>query len=53
MKKALLKRTADSLETLAIAAFVMGLFHEKAFGIGIGIFCLVMSYVFTAWEAKK
>ena len=53
MKKAFLKRTADALEKLAIAAFVMGLFHDKVLGISIGIFCIVMSYVFTAWEAKK
>jgi hypothetical protein len=53
MKKAFLIRTADALENMAIAGAVMGLFPDKALGIGIGVFCLGMSYVFTAWEAKK
>ena len=53
MKKAILKRTADALEKLAIAAFVMGLFNEKAYGIIVGVVCLVASYTFTAWEARK
>ena len=33
MKKAILKRTADALEKLAIAALVMGLFQDKDLGI--------------------
>ena len=53
MKKAVLKRTADALEKLAIAAFVMGLFNDKAYGIVIGAACLAASYMFTAWEARK
>jgi len=53
MKKAILKRTADAHEKLAIAAFVMGLFNDKAYGIVIGTACLALSYMFTIWEARK
>jgi hypothetical protein len=53
MKKAFLKRTADALEKMAIASAVMALFHDKAFGIVIGAACIIVSYIFTAWEAKK
>ena len=53
MKKAILKRTADALEKLAIAAFVMALFDSKAYGIIIGAVCLTASYIFTAWEARQ
>jgi hypothetical protein len=53
MKKAILKRTADALEKMAIASLVMGLFHDKALGIGLGALFLAGSYAFTGWEAKK
>ncbi|MDR2727224.1 MAG: hypothetical protein LBC10_04445 [Deltaproteobacteria bacterium] len=53
MKKAILKRTADALEKLAIAGMIMGLFHDRGLGIALGIVCIAASYVFTLWEAKK
>ena len=53
MKKAILKRTADALEKLAIAALVIGLFQAKALGIVVGAACIALSYAFTIWEARK
>ena len=53
MKKAILKRTPDALEKMAIASMVMGLFHDKVLGIALGITCFAASYLFTIWEARK
>ncbi len=53
MKKAILKRTADVLEKLAVGSMLVGLFQGKSVGIGIGLIFLVMSYIFTALEAKS
>lgn len=53
MKKAILKRTADALEKLAVGSMLVGLFQGKSVGIGIGVIFLVLSYIFTALEAKS
>ncbi|MDR2160807.1 MAG: hypothetical protein LBO77_01515 [Desulfovibrio sp.] len=53
MKKAILKRTADALEKLAIAAMAVGLFKDKVFGILAGLAFLGASYAFIVWEARK
>lgn len=53
MKKAILKRTADALEKLAIAGIAIALFQNKPSGIWIALGFLAVSYVFTAWEAKS
>ena len=52
MKKAILKRTADALEKLAIGSMLVGLFQAKQVGIWLGLGCMVFSYVLTVWEAK-
>jgi hypothetical protein len=52
MKKALLKRTADALEKSVIGSMLVGLFQKAPTGIFIGVVCMGMSYVLTAWEAK-
>ena len=52
MKKAILKRTADAMEKLAIGSMLVGLFQGQRIGIMIGLTFLGMSYLFTAWEAK-
>jgi hypothetical protein len=53
MKKAILKRTADALEKLAIGSLLVGLFRENEAGIFVGIGCLAASYIVTMWEAKS
>ena len=52
MKKAILKRTADALEKMAIASAVMALYHSSQVGIAIATGCIVMSYFFTVLEAR-
>jgi hypothetical protein len=52
MKKAVLKRTGDALEKIAIGSLLVGLFQQQQAGILIGIGCFVASYVFTVWESK-
>jgi hypothetical protein len=53
MKKAILKRTADALEKMAIASAVMGLFDDKQIGIVIAAGCISASYIFTYWRPKN
>lgn len=53
MRKALLKRTADCFEKLAIGSMLVGLFQGKAVGIFIGLGCMAASYGFTIWEARR
>lgn len=53
MKKAILKRTADMLEKIGIGSMLVGLFQGQQTGLVIGAVCMVASYLFTAWEAKK
>ena len=53
MKKAILKRTADALEKLAIGSMLVGLFQGRQIGLLIGAGCFIASYIFTAWEAQK
>ena len=54
IKKAILKRTADVLEKIAVAGMVVGLFQGKALGIvAVGLGFLAVSYLFTIWEAKQ
>ncbi len=52
MKKAVLKRTADAMEKLAIGSMLVGLFQEQQAGIWIGLGCMALSYILTMWEAK-
>lgn len=53
MKKAILKRTADALEKLAVGSMLVGLFQNKAAGILIGLGCMATSYMLTIWESKS
>ena len=53
MKKAILKRTADVLENIAIAGIALGMFQDNTEGVWLAGVFLALSYVFTAWEAKK
>ena len=53
MKKAILKRTADAMEKLAIGSMLVGLFQGQQAGIWIGLGFLAASYILTAWEAKS
>ena len=53
MKKAILKRTADILEKLAVGSMLVGLFQGRLAGIFIGMLCTAMSYGFTTWEARQ
>ncbi len=53
MKKAILKRTADVLEKISIAGIALGMFQDKTEGVWLAGVFLALSYVFTAWEAKK
>jgi hypothetical protein len=54
MKKAILKRTADILEKLAVAGVAVGLFQGRpAEVIVVGLGFLAASYFFTVLEAKK
>jgi hypothetical protein len=53
VKKAILKRTADALEKIAIGSILVGLFQGQQIGVIIGVGCIVVSYFFTAWEAKS
>lgn len=53
MKKAILKRTADVLEKIAIAGIALGMFQDKTDGVWLAGVFLAASYVFTVWEAKK
>ncbi|WP_022655017.1 hypothetical protein [uncultured Desulfovibrio sp.] len=53
MKKAILKRTADVLEKIAIAGIALGMFQNKTDGIWLAGAFLAASYIFTVWEAKK
>ena len=52
MKKAILKRSADALEKLAIGGMLIGLFQGQPIGIFIGLGCMAISYALTAWEAE-
>jgi hypothetical protein len=52
-KNALIKRTADALEKLAIGSLLVGVFQQKQAGIWIGMACMAASYILTAMEAKK
>ena len=52
MKKAILKRTADALEKLAIGSMLVGLFRGINAGIWIGVCCMAVSYILTALEAR-
>lgn len=52
MKKAILKRTADAMEKLAIGSMLVGLFQGQQAGIWIGLGCIAFSYILTVWEAK-
>ena len=52
MKKAILKRTADALEKLAIGSMLVGLFQTQSIGLFMVLGCLVGSFIFTVWEAK-
>jgi hypothetical protein len=53
MKKAVLKRTADALEKMAIGSLLVGLFQQQQTGIIISVGCFAASYVITIWEAKS
>lgn len=53
MKKSILKRTADIMEKLAVAGIAISLYQGKASGIWMGSVFLVLSYLFTVWEAKQ
>lgn len=53
MKKAILKRTADVLEKIAIAGIALGMYQEKTDGVWLAGLFLAASYLFTIWEAKK
>lgn len=52
MRKALLKRTADALEKLAVAGLAVGIFQGNENGIYIGAGLMLFSYVLTLLEAK-
>lgn len=52
MKKAILKRTADALEKLAIGSMLVGLFQGVNIGIWLGLGCMAVSYILTALEAR-
>lgn len=52
MKKAILKRTADALEKLAIGSMLVGLFQGVNTGIWLGLGCMAVSYILTALEAR-
>ena len=53
MKKSLIKRTADALEKLAVGSILVGLFQDKENGIWFGVFCMIISYALTIWEARE
>jgi len=53
MKKAILKRTADMLEKLAIAGIALALWQQKTDMVWLAGVFLALSYVFTVWEAKQ
>ncbi len=53
MKKALLKRTADVLEKLAIAGIALALWQHKTDMVWLAGLFLILSYVFTVWESKQ
>ena len=53
MKKAVLKRTADVLEKIAIAGIALGMFQNKTDGVWLAGIFLAANYLFTIWEAKK
>lgn len=52
-KRAVIKRTADALEKLAIGSLLVGVFQQKQAGIWIGMACMAASYILTLREAKK
>lgn len=52
-KNALIKRTADALEKLAIGSLLVGVFQQKQAGIWIGMAYMAASYILTAMGAKK
>lgn len=52
MRKAIIKRTADILEKLAVASFAVGLFQGNDTGLWWGLACIVLSYCFTVWEVQ-
>lgn len=49
-KKAILKRTADALEKLAIGSMLVGLFQGRVVGIAIGLASMAISFWLTIWE---
>ena len=51
-KKALIKRSADTLEKLAVGSLLVGLFKDVPAGLLVGLGCMIASYVLTAWEVK-
>lgn len=53
MKKAILRRTADAMEKLAIGSMLVGLFQGQQAGILIGLGFLAGSYIFTVLEAAS
>lgn len=53
MRKAIIKRTADILEKLAVASFAVGLFQGNDTGLWWGVACIVLSYCFTVWEVQS
>ncbi len=53
MKKAILKRAADAMEKLAIGSALIGIFQEVGFGVYLGMACMAVSFILTAWEAQK
>ncbi len=53
MKKAILKRTADTLEKMAIGSAIAALFRDANLGVYLAVICIIGSYVFTILEARK
>ena len=47
MKKAILKRTADALERMAIGSALIGIFQQVSLGVNIGIGSTAASMVLT------
>ena len=52
-KKALLKRSADMAEKLAVGSLLVGLFKGIYAGFAIGFLCMCLSYWLTCLEAQK
>ena len=53
VEKAILKRTADALEKMAVGSAVAALFRDANLGVYLAIACIIASYTLTAWEAKR